>query len=251
MPTTPSPYPFPLGNFLNTPLHDAESHLSVPAQSVHGVLVDIGCGAGSTMRRWRELGYRTVGLDRSEASVRIAQEESSGSQYVVANAEQLPFADGTVDVVMTISVFQYLDWLALVTECHRVLRPGGRGVFVENLRHNPLVATYRALSLMARRFPHGFLYPISLEAIPKRHITWADRCLIATRFADTRFTAYHVLTPAVFALYILSRDHSPSALAVTQRLYARLEVVDEWLLEQAPAFAHISWLMVAKVVKEQ
>ncbi|SHE93155.1 methyltransferase domain-containing protein [Streptoalloteichus hindustanus] len=74
------------------------------------VVLDLGCGATKQYPG-------NVGVDqRLTGAVDVLADLSDG----------LPFADGSVDRVFTVHVLEHLvDFLPLVDECHRVLRPGG------------------------------------------------------------------------------------------------------------------------------
>jgi SAM-dependent methyltransferase len=74
------------------------------------VHVDLGCGATKQYPG-------SVGVDRRR----------TGAVDVVADVRRsLPFRAGTVDAVFAVHLLEHLsDFLPLVDECHRVLRPGG------------------------------------------------------------------------------------------------------------------------------
>jgi SAM-dependent methyltransferase len=74
------------------------------------VLLDLGCGA---TKQYPE----SVGVDRRRTgAVDVLSDVSRG----------LPFGDGTVDAIFAVHVLEHLfDFLPLVDECHRVLRPTG------------------------------------------------------------------------------------------------------------------------------
>ena len=104
------------------------------------VAVDVGCGAGTEVRRLARLvgpGGRAVGVEpdpglRAEAE-RRAMAESSPATYVDGDAVALPFADDSVDVIRCERVFQHLpDPMAATREFARVLAPGGRVVVVDS-----------------------------------------------------------------------------------------------------------------------
>ncbi len=82
----------------------------VRVAGVAPLTVDIGCGA---TKQYPE----SVGLDvRPTPAVDVVADLRYG----------LPFADGTVDTVFAVHVLEHLpDFLPLVDECHRVLRPTG------------------------------------------------------------------------------------------------------------------------------
>ena len=74
------------------------------------VVVDLGCGA---TKQWPG----NLGLDIYPAPGVNAVADLSGS---------LPLADNSVDVFFAVHILEHLiDFLPLLDECHRVLRPGG------------------------------------------------------------------------------------------------------------------------------
>ncbi len=77
----------------------------------------LGCGDGGEKPHLADVGYRTLGLD-----VRIL----SGGADVLGDAHQLPLADASIDVVLSMQVFEHLHapWVA-AAEVARVLRQGG------------------------------------------------------------------------------------------------------------------------------
>lgn len=94
-----------------------------------GLVLDVGCGSGQTMRWFveRHPGWRARGLDVSLDGVRAAR--ALGERVSRASALALPHADASVDLVITLDVTQHLpltggDRTALA-EMRRVLRPGG------------------------------------------------------------------------------------------------------------------------------
>lgn len=106
-----------------------------PGESV----LDLGCGPGElALALARRVGPngRVAGIDLSKALIagarRKAKRAGLAIDYRVASVEQLPFADGSVDVVVSSLVMHHLAPEVLaraVREIRRVLKPGGR-VFV-------------------------------------------------------------------------------------------------------------------------
>ncbi|HWM05662.1 MAG TPA: methyltransferase domain-containing protein [Actinophytocola sp.] len=104
------------------------------------VAVDVGCGAGTEVRRLAGLvgpGGRAVGVEpdpglRAEAESRTSP-DSAQATYVDGDAGALPFADGSIDVLRCERVFQHLpEPAAAAQEFARVLSPGGRAVVVDS-----------------------------------------------------------------------------------------------------------------------
>jgi SAM-dependent methyltransferase len=93
------------------------------------VCLDVGCGTGLHFGAVAENGYTVVGLDLSADQLRVAR--SRNPRVVQADAARLPVADASVPVVvMTFTHSDVDDFPAVVREAARVLRPGGRLVYL-------------------------------------------------------------------------------------------------------------------------
>jgi SAM-dependent methyltransferase len=90
-------------------------------------VLDVGCGDGASVARMADgHGLRPVGLDVSEAKVRLAAEARPDLDFVAGRAEALPFADAAFDAVLCECVLSAVDDAgAALTEMRRVLRPAG------------------------------------------------------------------------------------------------------------------------------
>jgi ubiquinone/menaquinone biosynthesis C-methylase UbiE len=99
-----------------------------PIAGLHGL--DIGCGEGTNTRALAKLGARMTGIDVSPTFVRHAREtegvEGDGIVYDVADAQALPFPDGSFDFATAfMSLMDVPDYRTALSEAHRVVRPGG------------------------------------------------------------------------------------------------------------------------------
>lgn len=104
-----------------------------------GVLVDVGCGEGQVARVAAEAGLDVLGVDPAMSQVLVARERGGGPRYEQGSATDLPVADGAADVVVACLVFEHISELdAALAEVARVLRPGGRFLFLLN---HPLLQT--------------------------------------------------------------------------------------------------------------
>jgi arsenite methyltransferase len=99
------------------------SALSHVPLTVEARVLDVGCGPGATLRELRERGADAVGTDLSHALAAEAGEEGAA---VVADAEALPFPDGTfAGAVMECVLSALPDKETAVASLARVLEPGG------------------------------------------------------------------------------------------------------------------------------
>jgi ubiquinone/menaquinone biosynthesis C-methylase UbiE len=93
--------------------------------------LDIGCGTGFLSLELVSRGHEVTGIDFAPEMLALAKEKATAAGAVVrfeeADAESLPFAAGSFDLVMTRHVLWTLPHPeAALEEWIRVLRPGGR-----------------------------------------------------------------------------------------------------------------------------
>lgn len=160
------------------------------------LLLEIGPGRGRDTEAFARAGARIVAIDVSTRSVELARQRLQAAglggriDAVVADAAQLPFRDGALDVSFSRFTIAHIPLEPLGRELARTLRPGGRAMMVEPLSGNPLVRLYRRLAAsgcretapryvslgdldkMAELFPRGWrhreLYLISVGALALR-----------------------------------------------------------------------------------
>jgi SAM-dependent methyltransferase len=100
-----------------------------PADPNDPVCADIGCGTGLHFYAVQTSGYTVIGIDLSADQLRIAA--SRNPHLIRADAGRLPLANSSVPaVVMTFTHTDVDDFPAVVSEAARVLRPGGRLVYL-------------------------------------------------------------------------------------------------------------------------
>ncbi len=97
-------------------------------------VLDVGTGEGQIARlAAREGASLVVGVDPTIAQLQLAHERGGGANYARANADALPFPDGTFDAVVVCLVFEHIaDHEPAIAEIARVLEPGGRFAFFLN-----------------------------------------------------------------------------------------------------------------------
>ena len=200
-------------------------------------VLDYGCGTGGTTARLLAGGAQVTGFDISvprllEARQHVAR-APGGSQagLLQAAAERLPFADASFDAVLGKQILHHLDLDMAVAEVARVLRPGGRAVFLEPLIHNPLLEGYRRMT------PH-------LRSPTERALSMSDLQRIAAGFScwqHREFILFSMLP--VFAAVATSRR------PLWERSRLTLQRFDRWLLARAPFVGRYCWETVIVLVK--
>ncbi|MDO8648894.1 MAG: class I SAM-dependent methyltransferase [Candidatus Peregrinibacteria bacterium] len=97
----------------------------------HGKIVDIGCGPGTVLRliRMQRQDLSLQGFDIDPRMVEMARRKSADLNiaFEQASADQLPVADGSVDLAMSTMVFHHLPLEVkrrAIEEVKRILKPG-------------------------------------------------------------------------------------------------------------------------------
>ena len=134
-------------------------------------LLDAGCGDGGVARLLRQRVREVVAVD-VEASA--AWREEPGLTFAVADAEELPFADASFDVVHSKDSLHHMDSPELaLAEYRRVLKSQGSALIIEANRYNPL------------------FYPHMTLALGHEHFTRRRfRSLVSVVFPEARFGAF-------------------------------------------------------------
>lgn len=99
-------------------------------------VLEIGTGVGTDLVSYARGGARVTGIDLTENAVKITQAhlEMLGLEYDdvrVADAEELPFEDGSFDVVFSCGVLHHTPRIdKTLDEVYRVLKPNGKAIII-------------------------------------------------------------------------------------------------------------------------
>jgi ubiquinone/menaquinone biosynthesis C-methylase UbiE len=159
--------------------HQRELLDELPLTRGDGVLEIGGHRSGVLPYLEQEFGIQGRGLDISPLWVReqnrLAEGRGGATQWILGDAEELPFADKQFNAIVSFDVFEHLsDIRAAVSECARVLAPGGR-----LLCHMPVQDVGASLDGLQRRFI-GELWRSRQESVGHFH----DRMLRADQASD-------------------------------------------------------------------
>lgn len=113
-------------------------------------LLEIGCGLGTDLLQFARGGAQVTGVDLTPASIELVKMrfalEKLPVDAQVADAERLPFADNSFDVVYSFGVLHHTpNTQKAIDEVHRVLKPGGHIVIM--LYHKNSVHVYLGAAL--------------------------------------------------------------------------------------------------------
>jgi SAM-dependent methyltransferase len=175
---------------LHHDIADRTADLAMVGQPHPKRLLDVGCGTGYLLRT---LASRCpdadglTGIDPASSMIEVAGASSCDDRlsFSVGVAEQLPYPDGTFDLVVSSTSFDHwFDQQAGLRECARVLHPGGQLVLVDQfslLLVLTLVAGHRNKARTKRRASQ------LLSAAGFRAFTWHDLYAVIIKAATATF----------------------------------------------------------------
>lgn len=104
------------------------SVMYLPAHT-NGRLLEVGCGNGWMLKSMQDLGWDVQGVDRDPAAVQYAK--GQGLTVDLGTLETQRNSANYFDAVIMSHVIEHVhNPLGLLTECHRILKTGGRLVVV-------------------------------------------------------------------------------------------------------------------------
>jgi len=129
-------------------LSEADHYAYGLLEKVEGkVVLELGCGTGSNTIMLAENGAVVYAIDISAGMVESTRVKARkfGRRVKILQmcAEELDFPDEMFDFVFGHSMLHHTDLELVRTQVYRVLKPGGKAVFLEPLGHNLAVNLFR------------------------------------------------------------------------------------------------------------
>ena len=192
-------------------------------------VLELGTGTGGTATLLAKRGASVIGIDL--LPFRIAAAKTRASEHGVAesvnfalmDAMHLAFPDNTFDFIISKSVLVFTEHSETAKECYRVLKPGGKAVFIENMRYHPMVWLYRKMFLK---------YSGKL-----RYFSIRDVETIGAEFEKLEHREFHL--SAVSALFWQKCIAIPTFYRASLRL---LKTIDTSLLKCLPFLKRLCWI---------
>lgn len=122
---------------------------------LQGDVLEIGAGTGLNLTHYPDDIHLVLVEPEPAMAERLAERLVAShrqAEIVAATAEELPFPDGSFDVVVsTLVLCSVRDLTAALDEIRRVLRPGGRLVVIEHVRGHGRTAALQEVIAPASR----------------------------------------------------------------------------------------------------
>jgi ubiquinone/menaquinone biosynthesis C-methylase UbiE len=136
-------------------------------------VLDVGCGQGIDLVEYARSGARASGIDLTPRHVELARSHLEALELtatvVQGDAEQLPFADVSFDVVSSNGVLHHTpDMPGALREIRRVLRPGGTARIIVYNRNS---LQYWIMQVGVRGIlQRGLLHDHSMNGVLAHHV---------------------------------------------------------------------------------
>jgi ubiquinone/menaquinone biosynthesis C-methylase UbiE len=97
----------------------------------HRRVLEVGCGNSYTLGKYAQAGAQVYGIDVTETAVELSlkrfEYQNVTGDFMVANAEDLPYESDFFDCICSMGVLHHVpDTEKAVSEIYRCLKPGGR-----------------------------------------------------------------------------------------------------------------------------
>lgn len=140
-----------------------------------GKALDIGCGNGKYLTFLRDQGWETVGLDRGDGC-RFPR-EVLGHHVLDGEIWEQNLPDNSFDLITSWWMIEHvLDPRRIVSECHRILKPGGELI----------ISTMNVNSMESRIFKRFWWHLVLPE-----HISQFDPASFRKLVEDAGFEVFH------------------------------------------------------------
>lgn len=128
-------------------------------------VLEIGCGTGLMSALLAKSGADVTSFDLSPLSVEATKQRAEINDVcinpLVSAGEHLPFADESFEIIFGKSILHHLDPRVGASEISRVLRKGGKAVFVEPMGMNPVLTFVRQHVPYLHKNPVGVDQPLT------------------------------------------------------------------------------------------
>ncbi len=150
-------------------------------------VLDLGCGAGVEVVRFARGGAHVIGVDIAERAVALTRQnlaqQGLEARLEAADGEALPFPDASFDFVYAHGVMQYTSNDGqLVSEVHRVLRPGGLAMFQAYNRVSWLNLLSKVMKVPLEHEDAPVLRRYSIDELRSRLGAFASIRIVPERF---------------------------------------------------------------------
>jgi len=192
-------------------------------------VLDIASGEGKESLEMARRGWQVIAIDLSLSQLKRTRQRVTEQNpnrpvfYVQANAEQLPFAQGSLRIIHGKAIIHHLDLDIAANEIKRVLATNGKAVFAEPMKHHPLFWLSRRLTP-------------SLRTQDEHPLTYKELNYFVEAFDQHVISEAFLLAPLAYIIRILPGGEKPFLKVINW-----LHRVDRQVLRLLPFLKTLAW----------
>ena len=213
-------------------------------------MLDLGCGAGETSVYFALQGAKVWACDVSEEFLKVARSVAGlhgvELRLIQMDAARMPFRKDFFDFVFGNGVLHHADLLPAGREIQRVLKKGGKAIFVEPLPYNPIINVYRAMAKAVRSEDER---PLSFRQLRE----------LRPLFSSYRHREFWLFSLLIFIHFYFVKRWHPGRVRywkkvideakVIEKPFAFLQKIDEFALKYFPLLGFLCWNTVLVLKK--
>lgn len=187
-------------------------------------VLEAGCGIGTDGVRFARAGADYTGLDFSPTALSLASHrfdlEGLPGRFVSGSVTQLPWRDGTFDLVFSHGVIHHVDDTAgAIREFSRVLKPGGTALIMVYHRRS---LNYHVSIMVLRRALIGLLLLPNGERLVSRVTREPEEVILGHKDLLARHGSAYIRDRALFLSHNTDGPGNPLAKVYSRAELARL-----------------------------
>lgn len=181
-------------------------------------ILDVGSGKGAFCGELARDGHGVVGVDPSAAAAGIAKTfVNPAGDFLLAAGEELPFTGERFDRAVSVCVLEHTkDDLRVLSEVHRVLKPGGLFALTVDCLDSPLISEafrrrhreeYRCNQLYGDAKLKELLARAGFEVLETQYLFGGRLSIAILRFGSLFHyrSVFILLFPLLYPLLLLDR----------------------------------------------
>lgn len=211
-------------------------------------VLDYGCGSAEGGVYLAKLGAQVVGIDVSpgmlDAAQRLAAHHGVTIETRPVTSDAIPAETDEFDLIYGNGVLHHVSLDKAIPELARVLRPAGKGCFIEPLPYNPVINVYRRIAKEVR-------------TPDEKPLTFSDIERFRSHFDGVSHREFWLTTLSVFLKFYLIDRANPNKERYWKKIYTdaaslesffgTLRNVDDRLLSLIPPLRRMCWNTVISV----
>lgn len=215
-------------------------------------ILNPGCGAGEEAVYLAKKGVNVYAIDISSEMLKLSAKLAKhfklkkGITFHKMNAEDLNFPDEYFNLIFGNSILHHIDIEKASQEFKRILKKGGKAVFIEPLFYNPVINLYRSLAKQVRTADE---HPLKRQ----------DIRIFKKHFRQVNHYEFHFFTLLIFCYFFIFEGISPNKDRYWKRIirygkrYAGafniLYFFDRMILTIFPPLRWLCWATVIEAIK--